>query len=167
MPNLQAGHDAKFTQPHRLSHAVLRITHHPVPFRGSTIVPTISFSRALNRFLPVYTRATVKRIVLDTFGRGRTPRQPYSPNVLEKRSETLRTRLRGGPAGRQRGAFRPILASAYRPNLRSERCSHPFSDSFLTEFSEVAPTFLTLHTGHVDQLKAGPTGPALYVKEVG
>jgi hypothetical protein len=29
------------------------------------------------------------------------------------------------------------------------------------DFSEVAPTFLTLHTGHVDQLEAGPTGPAL------
>jgi hypothetical protein len=31
----------------------------------------------------------------------------------------------------------------------------------LTEFSEVAPALVTLHTGHVDQLKAGPTGSAL------
>ncbi len=35
------------------------------------------------------------------------------------------------------------------------------------EFSEVAPALLRLHTGLVDQLKARPTGPALYVKEVG
>ena len=35
------------------------------------------------------------------------------------------------------------------------------------DFSEVAPALLTLHTGHVDQLKAGPTGPALSDKEVG
>jgi hypothetical protein len=33
-------------------------------------------------------------------------------------------------------------------------------------FLEVAPTLLTLHTGHVDQLGAGPTGPALSDKEV-
>src|SRR5215203_7174425 len=35
------------------------------------------------------------------------------------------------------------------------------------DFSEVAPALVTFHTGHVDQLKAGPPGPALYVKEVG
>jgi hypothetical protein len=29
------------------------------------------------------------------------------------------------------------------------------------KFSEVAPALLTVHTGHVDQLKAGPKGPAL------
>jgi hypothetical protein len=29
------------------------------------------------------------------------------------------------------------------------------------EFSEVAPALVTFHTGHVDQLKAGPKGPAL------
>ena len=29
-------------------------------------------------------------------------------------------------------------------------------------FSEVASALLTLHTGHVDQLEAVPTGPALY-----
>src|SRR5215208_7118227 len=36
-----------------------------------------------------------------------------------------------------------------------------------TAFYEVAPALLTLHTGLVDQLKARPTGPAIYVKEVG
>ena len=44
---------------------------------------------------------------------------------------------------------------------------HAVANFALTEFSEVAPALLTLHTGHVDQLNAGPTGPALYVKEVG
>ena len=32
---------------------------------------------------------------------------------------------------------RPILAPIYRPIPRSERHSNPFSDSFITEFSEV------------------------------
>ena len=60
MPNLQAGRDAKFTRPHRLSHPVLMITRQAVPYRGSAIVPTIYFSRALTRCLSLYTRATLK-----------------------------------------------------------------------------------------------------------
>jgi hypothetical protein len=35
---LRSSHD-----PHRLSQSVLRIVLHSVPFRGSAIVPTISF----------------------------------------------------------------------------------------------------------------------------
>ena len=48
--------------PHRLSQPVLRITRHTAPFRGSAIVPTISFflSRALKRPVPLYTRASLR-----------------------------------------------------------------------------------------------------------
>jgi hypothetical protein len=44
-------------EPHRLSHPVLRLTRHTVPFRGSAVVPTdlIFLRRALKRCLPVYT----------------------------------------------------------------------------------------------------------------
>ena len=43
---------------HRLSQRVLRIGSQSVPFRGSAIVPTISFflSRALKGYLPPYIR---------------------------------------------------------------------------------------------------------------
>jgi hypothetical protein len=53
-------------EPHRLSQPVLRITRHTAPFRGSAIVPTISFflSRALTRRLPLYTRAFLKWTIL-------------------------------------------------------------------------------------------------------
>jgi hypothetical protein len=39
---------------------------------------------------------------------------------------------------------------------------YPYSPECVEEeFSEVAPALVTLHTGQADQLKAGPTGPAL------
>ena len=42
-----------------------------------------------------------------------------------------------GPTRRLKRLVRPVLAPIHEPNTRSERHSDPFSDSFLTEFSEV------------------------------
>jgi hypothetical protein len=65
----------------------------------------------------------------------------------------------------------PLLSLAtLRPSYAIHRSAWKgYSRNFaLREFSEVAPALLSLHTWHVDQLKAGPPkGPALYVKEVG
>jgi hypothetical protein len=56
--------------PYRLWQPILKLTPHTGPFRGSAIVPTISFvlSRAPKRCLPPYIR---------------TRRQPYSPECVE------------------------------------------------------------------------------------
>src|SRR5215208_2730802 len=50
----------------------------------------------------------------------------YSPYCLEKLSEKSRRCLQRSLTGHRKGAFRPSLASVYRPNPRSERCSYPF-----------------------------------------
>jgi hypothetical protein len=49
---------------------------------------------------------------------------------LLKLSEKGRRNLRCSPTNDRKGAFRPVLASPYLPNPRSECCSYPFSDSF-------------------------------------
>jgi hypothetical protein len=54
----------------------------------------------------------------------------YSPKLAERLSEKSRTRLRRSPARGRRGASRSISSSVYRPKLRLERCSYPFSDCF-------------------------------------
>ena len=61
----------------------------------------------------------------------------YAPKCVEKLSEKSRTGLQSSLTGHRNGTFRSILASVYRPNLWLERSLYPFSDSFLTEFSEV------------------------------
>src|SRR5215208_7506804 len=53
------------------------------------------------------------------------PRTPYT-----KLSEKSRTLLQRSLTGHRNGTCRPVLAFVYRPNLRSKRCSYPFSDSF-------------------------------------
>ena len=60
-----------------------------------------------------------------------------SANFAVKLSEKPTKRAERGPSGGQSGPIRLALAPLCRPNHRSERCSHPFSDSFLTEFPEV------------------------------
>src|SRR5215212_3808543 len=62
---------------------------------------------------------------------------PYSPKCLEKLSEKSRRCVKRGLPGHRSGTIRPVSAPIYRPNPPSERCSHPFSDSFFTAFSEV------------------------------
>ena len=54
----------------------------------------------------------------------------YAPKCVEKLSEKPRTPLLRSPAGDQMGGFRSIPPSVYQQNSRSERCSHPLSDSF-------------------------------------
>ena len=50
--------------------------------------------------------------------------------VSKKLSEKSRTPLQRSLTGHRNDTFRLILAFVYRPNLRSKRCSYPFSDSF-------------------------------------
>ena len=57
-------------------------------------------------------------------------RLPLFTNCLEKLSEKSRTLLQRSLMGHRNGTFRPVLAFVYWPNLRSKRCSYPFSDSF-------------------------------------
>src|ERR671920_755133 len=54
----------------------------------------------------------------------------YSPRIREKLSEKSRTLLQRSLTGHRSDTCRPVLAFVYRPNLRSKRCSYPFSDSF-------------------------------------
>jgi hypothetical protein len=58
-------------------------------------------------------------------------------------------------------------AEASRSSIHRSAWKGDSPNFALTAFSEVAPALLRLHTGLADQLKARPTGPALYAKEVG
>src|SRR5215208_7488958 len=62
----------------------------------------------------------------------------YSPECVEKLSEKSRRHPKLGLRRHPKGTVRPVLVPEQRPNPRSEHCSYPFSDSFLTEFSEVS-----------------------------
>src|SRR5215211_6138591 len=55
------------------------------------------------------------------------------PGFREKLSEKSRTLLQRSLTGHRNGTCRPVLAFVYYPNLRSKRCSYPFSDSFRRE----------------------------------
>src|SRR5215211_5815014 len=50
----------------------------------------------------------------------------FPGTLLVKLSEKSRRCLQRSLTGHRNGAFRPSLASVYRPNPRSERCSYPF-----------------------------------------
>jgi hypothetical protein len=56
---------------------------------------------------------------------------------LEKLSEKSRMSLQGSLTGHRNGAFRPILASIYLPNSRSERRPHPFQTVSEGKFCEL------------------------------
>jgi hypothetical protein len=88
-------------------------------------------------------------------------------------------RVEGTRSTNRRGSTLEASKGATKPRARKERTLsfltpiHPtawkgHSPKFAgTEFEEVAPALLSLHTWHVDQRKAGPPkGPALYVMEV-
>src|SRR5919202_2319447 len=71
------------------------------------------------------------RSILATYWWSWVPRpRLYSPKCLEKLSEKSRTPLQRSLTGHRNDTFRLILAFVYWPNLRSKRCSYPFSDSF-------------------------------------
>ena len=59
-----------------------------------------------------------------------------SENPQKKLSEKSRRCVKRGLPGHRSGTVRPVSAPLYRPNPRSERCSHPFSDSFKAKFAE-------------------------------
>jgi hypothetical protein len=54
-----------------------------------------------------------------------------SENSVKKLSEKSRRCPGRGLIRHPKGIFRPVLAPEYRPNPCSERCSDPFSDSFM------------------------------------
>src|SRR5215211_6785868 len=58
-------------------------------------------------------------------------------NFALKLSEKSRRCVKRGLPGHRSATIWPVSAPIYRPNPSSERCSYPFSDSFLTAFSEV------------------------------
>src|SRR5215218_2781380 len=60
-----------------------------------------------------------------------------SENSVMKLSEKSRRYPKRGPTRRPNHPIRPVLAPIHGPNIRLERHANPFSDSFLTEFSEV------------------------------
>src|SRR5215213_9268056 len=64
-----------------------------------------------------------------------------------KPSEKIQVSLQRDLTSHRNGAFRPVLASVYWSHPCSERCSYPFSDSFLTAFSEVRYELATLSNG--------------------
>src|ERR671920_1489225 len=74
--------------PDRLSQSVLRIGGHSVPFRGSAIVPTQSYSfspeppkRCLHPYVRRYRTKSVD--YFGTLRRAQTTRQPDSPECVE------------------------------------------------------------------------------------
>jgi hypothetical protein len=59
-----------------------------------------------------------------------------------KPSEKPRTRLVRSLTGHRKRFFSGHFGLRTSPNSQSERYSDPFSDSFITEFSEVAQEFI-------------------------
>src|SRR5919107_3688819 len=64
----------------------------------------------------------------------RIPEARFPRRTLLKLSEKSRTLLQHSLTGHLNGTFRAVLAFVYRLNLRSRRCSYPFSDSYSRKF---------------------------------
>jgi len=100
----------------RLAGAALHVTACPLyRLAGQATVGFFSKGPATSMMLPG--------------GAGRIDRRLIDRSAYERLSEKSLTSLQRSPPGRPKARFQSISTAIYTPNLRSERYSHPFSDS--------------------------------------